>query len=222
MIDEPYYRHAGSIGYARRISSIARHKVYNLFMERIRPSPSDRILDIGTSDDTGVESNMLEQLYPHRNNLTCASLSDGISIQMSYPGVSHVRIVAGEPLPFEDNAFSIVHSNAVLEHAGSGIQQRQFIKEMCRVAPRRFLAVPNRGFPIEHHTCLPLVHYLPKMWFRRILRKTHFDIWSHEENLNYVAASDLLEMWPDEVAPTIVYSGIGIGPWKSNVVAYQV
>ncbi|MEI6349755.1 MAG: methyltransferase domain-containing protein [Verrucomicrobiota bacterium] len=219
-VDERYYRHAGSISFARRVSSLARRRVHELFMQRLQPKPGDRILDIGVSDETEIEANMLEQLYPDRENITCASLSDGKSILSAYPGVQHVQIRAGEPLPFSDNAFDIVYSNAVIEHTGSGTDQRKFIAEMCRVAPRRFLVAPNRMFPIEHHTGLPLVHYLPKAWFRKLLRGTRYDIWSYEENLNYVSASDLRAMWPGN-DPTIVYSGIGFGRWKSNLVAYS-
>jgi hypothetical protein len=178
-------------------------------------------LDIGTSDDTGLESNMLEQLYPHRENITCASLTDGKKIVEAYRGVNHARIEAGRALPFADNAFDIVYSNAVLEHAGSHDAQRRFIEEMCRVGRRRFLVVPNRFFPIEHHTCLPFVHYLPKSWFRKLLRNTRFDVWSHEENLNYVSSANLKAMWPGKLAATVVYSGIGVGILKSNLVAYQ-
>lgn len=220
-VDGTYYRHTGSMGFARRISTIARRRVHDLFMQKMRPAPQQRILDIGTSDDTGIEANMLEQLYPHRENLTCASLTDGQAILAAYPGVRHVRIVAGEPLPFSDHAFDIVYSNAVLEHVGSQSQQGKFITEMCRVAPRRFLVIPNRGFPIEPHTCLPLVHYLPKTWFRRLLRNTPYDFWSHEANLNYISAPALRAMWPDPRQPTVVYAGIGLGPWKSNLVVHQ-
>jgi len=220
-VDGTYYRHTGSMGFARRISTIARRRVHDLFMQKMRPTPQQRILDIGTSDDTGIEANMLEQLYPHRENLTCASLTDGHAILSAYPGVRHVRIVAGEPLPFSDHAFDIVYSNAVLEHVGSQSQQGKFIAEMCRVAPRRFLAVPNRGFPIESHTCLPLVHYLPKKWFRRLLCNTRYDFWSQEANLNYISAPALRAMWSGDGQPTIAYTGIGLGPWKSNLVIYQ-
>jgi hypothetical protein len=92
---------------------------------------------------------------------------------------------------------------------------------MCRVAPRRFLAVPNRGFPIEHHTCLPLIHYLPQPWFRTLLRNTRYDFWSREENLNYISVSDICVMWPEANKPKFAYAGIGLGPWKSNLVIYQ-
>lgn len=220
QVDARYHQHTGS-RITRRISAIARRSVHDLFMQTMQPKPANRILDIGASDDTGPDSNMLEQLYPHRRNLTCASLTDGKSILAAYPGVHHVRIAAGEPLPFDDNAFDIVYSNAVLEHAGSRLRQQKFVEEMCRVAPRRFLAVPNRAFPIEFHTCLPFIHYLPKRWFRKLLRGTRYDFWTHEENLNYVSAADLRAMWPDDSQPTVVCNGIGFGPWKSNLVAYQ-
>jgi hypothetical protein len=64
---------AGSISLVRRISAVARRRAHDLFMQKMQPRQSDRILDIGTSDDTGIESNMLEQLYPCRKNIICAS-----------------------------------------------------------------------------------------------------------------------------------------------------
>ena len=219
-VDRKYYQHTGRLNFSRRISVIARRRVHDFFMQVIQPQPGERILDIGASDDTGTDANMLEQLYPHRENLTCASLTDGKSILAAYPGVQHVRIVAGEPLPFERNAFDIVYSNAVLEHVGSRARQEKFVQDMCRVAPRRFLVVPNRAFPIEPHTCLPLIHYLPPAWFRKLLHQTRYDFWSHEENLNYVSARALQAMWPGK-APSIAYQGIGFSFCKSNLVIYE-
>ena len=171
-------------------------------MLKLKPKPGDRILDVGVSNDTGIGSNMLEQLYPCRENPTCASLTDGKLILAAYPGVHHVQIKAGAQLPFDNNEFDIIYSNAVLEHAGSRVQQGKFIAEICRVARRRFFAVPDRGFPIEHHTCLPLIHWLPKSWFRALFRGPRYDFWSQEENLNCLSTSDIRALWPGDGHPT--------------------
>jgi len=219
--DQRYFQHTGKMKLARRVSLIARRRVYDLFIEKMRPTPIQRILDIGATDDSGIESNMLEQLYPHREKITCISLTDGKAILAAYPGVKHVRIELGKPLPFGQNEFDIVHCNAVLEHVGSRERQKEFIAEMCRVASRRFLAVPNRRFPIEHHTGLPLIHYLSQTQFRKLLRGSRYDVWSHEENLNYISAAEILALWPNGNAPIVKYAGVGLGPWKSNLVLYQ-
>ena len=64
-------------------------------------------------------------------------------------------------LPFPDGAFDVVHSNAVIEHVGGRERQEAFVREALRVGRRVFLTTPNRWFPIEVHTRLPLVHWLP-------------------------------------------------------------
>lgn len=219
-VDAIYYEHAGKLPLARRVSYIARHRLCDFFFEAMAPSPTDRVLDVGVSDEIGIESNMLEQVYPQPWNLTCASLTDGAAITSAYAGVSHVQIAPHQPLPFADGEFDIVYSNAVLEHAGSAGQQRFFLQELCRVARRQFVVVPNRWFPVEHHTGLPLVNYLPKAMFRKLLARTRFSFWSHEENLNYVSAAELRSIWPGET-PRIAYSGIGLGMFQSNLVAHS-
>jgi len=219
-VDAIYYQHAGRLPLVRRISFLARRRLCQLFLKVMQPRPTDRILDVGVSDEVNIESNMLEQVYPYREKLTCASLTNGVSILEAYPGVSHTQVVPHQPLPFADQSFDIVYSNAVLEHAGSAEQQHFFLSELCRVARRRFVAVPNRLFPVEHHTCLPVIHYLPKLTFRRLLRGTRYDAWSHEQNLNYISASDLAALWPAQ-SPVITYSGIGVGPFRSNLIAYN-
>lgn len=44
-----------------------------------------------------------------------------------------------------------------------------FLKEIKRVANRAFVTTPNKFFPIEVHTCVPLLHFLPKKLFDKYL-----------------------------------------------------
>src|SRR5207244_2337653 len=116
--------------------------------------------------------------------------------------------------------FDIVFSNAVVEHAGNSEDQAAFIREACRVGKRVFITTPNRWFPVEHHTAVPLLHYLPKRMYRVILRNTSLTYWSHEENLNLLSRSEFAALFARDYPVTIRYTGIGMRPLKSNLVAY--
>ena len=53
--------------------------------------------------------------------------------------------------------------------AGGRDGQRQFVAELCRVAQRVFVTTPNRWFPLDPHTLLPFVHWLPEGRRPRVL-----------------------------------------------------
>ena len=76
----------------------------------------------------------------------------------------------GRELPFADGAFDLGFSNAVVEHVAGGRDgQRRFVHELCRVARRVFVTTPNRWFPLEVHTLLPFVHWLPARARERVI-----------------------------------------------------
>jgi SAM-dependent methyltransferase len=220
--DRAYHEHNRKIPLADRVGYIARRKMFNQFMQVMKPGADSKILDIGVTDDIDSSAaNMLEQLYPYRHNLTCAGITDGKAVETAYPGTRYVRITPGSPLPFSEQQFDIVYSNAVLEHVGSKEAQTRFVNEACRVGKKVFISVPNRLFPIEVHTGVPLLHLLPKPMFRALLRLFGFDFCAREENLNYIWAHELRSMYPRCKAAETVYSGVGIGPFRSNIISYS-
>jgi ubiquinone/menaquinone biosynthesis C-methylase UbiE len=76
-------------------------------------------------------------------------------------GVPLVR-ADGRRLPFASHSFDYVVSNAVIEHLGGPTGARQMIVESRRVARRGWLHfTPNRRFPLETHTGVPILHWLP-------------------------------------------------------------
>ena len=61
-------------------------------------------------------------------------------------------------------------SNAVIEHVGGRDRQRALVREALRVGRSVFVTTPNRWFPVELHTRLPLVHWLPDALSHRVYR----------------------------------------------------
>lgn len=177
-----------------RIAAHARRRMYARFLARTAIRPEETLLDVGVTSDRSYEaSNYVEAWYPHKNKITAVGVDDAAFLEEQYPGVTYRR-ADGLNLPFADNSFDVVHSSAVLEHVGSAANQRRFIEELFRVARRAvFITTPNRWFPVEFHTVLPLVHWLPKTWFRRLLKGTRYGFFAQEENLNLVDRGELLE-----------------------------
>ncbi len=157
---------------ADAISLRSRRRKLALFLETMRPTAETTVLDIGVDDsgfgELGVTDhgrcgtlNFFEQHYPWPERITALGQHEGKTFAERYPSIRYVQGNAAE-LPFEDAAFDIVYSNAVIEHVGGVEAQRRFVAEALRVAPRAFITTPNRWFPVEVHTRLPLVHWLPE------------------------------------------------------------
>ena len=138
------------------------------------------MLDVGVDDvsfgDTGGQlgchtHNFFEEHYPWRAQVTALGLHDGSGFRRRYPEIAYVQGDACA-LPFDDDAFDVVFSNAVIEHVGDTERQRLFVTEALRVGRRVFVTTPNRLFPIEVHTRLPLVHWLPDRYAHRVYDRT--------------------------------------------------
>ena len=159
--------------------------MYDAFVKVTEIAPEESLLDVGvTSDQTYEASNYVEAWYPYKDKITAVGIDDAQFLEQRYPGVTFCR-ADGRNLPFPPESFDVVHSSAVLEHVGGPDRQREFIVELVRVAKRAiFITTPNRWFPVEFHTVLPLIHWLPKPWFRGLLRNTRYRFFSFEDNLN--------------------------------------
>ena len=206
----------------RKMASIvslnARMSMFEFFMETMKPTPLTSVVDVGITPDTTLpDSNFFERLYPDRNRLVTTSIEDASFITEIYPGIQFVRTPKNS-LPFCDNAFDIIFCSAVLEHVGEESAQRNFIKEILRISKRFFIITPNRLFPVEFHTFLPLIHWLPQTCHQAILKKISMDFWSETSNLNLLTPSKLKRLFPKNSTLNIKYNFLmGI---PSNIIAY--
>jgi SAM-dependent methyltransferase len=219
MSDSPYYKDTGKIALASKISIQFREKMFDKFMSSIKPDANDTILDIGvTSDDSYQESNYFERLYPYKHRISCVGTEDGSHLEKKYPGLRFIQIHPHEPLPFSDNEFDIAFSNAVIEHVGDVENQRDFVLEMLRVSRSFFITTPNRWFPVEFHTAWPLLHFLPKRLYRKLLATLGETYWSKEENLNLLSRKELQALFPKELSLTV--DSVRILGLSTNLIAY--
>src|SRR5215813_1563132 len=201
-----------------RVAAHQRRKMFGRFLADTGVTADEFILDVGvTSDCTYQASNYLEAWYPHKKMVTAVGIDDASFLCARYPGMKFV-MADGLMLPFCDQAFDVVHSSAVIEHVGSLARQCGFVAECCRVARRAvFITTPNRWFPVEFHTVLPLVHWLPKEVFRAVMRRTGRGVFAEEGNLNLMTASDLSGAAAANQAFRHQVSSVTLGGWPSNL-----
>jgi SAM-dependent methyltransferase len=157
------------------ISLRSRRRKLQLFLDEFRPTSETSVLDVG-ADELGFGEadgcgtlNFFEELYPWPGRITALGLHEGEGFRARYPGIRYVQGDACA-LPFADGEFDIVFSNAVIEHVGGRERQRRLVSEAIRVGRRVFITTPNRRFPVEVHTRLPLVHWLPDAIAHRAYR----------------------------------------------------
>ena len=69
-----------------------------------------------------------------------------------------------------DFSSDLVVSNATIEHVGNSKNQLQMISNIIKLTKKNFLIItPNKYYPIDFHTQIPLIHWLPKNIHRKIL-----------------------------------------------------
>jgi SAM-dependent methyltransferase len=151
------------------VSLRSRRRKLRLLFDELHPTAATTVLDVGADEvgfggaggEAGCSThNFFEEHYPWPAQVTALGLHDGTLFRKRYP---EVRYVQGDAcaLPFPDDAFDLVFSNAVIEHVGGRERQQAFVREALRVGRHVFLTTPNRWFPLEVHTGLPFVHWLP-------------------------------------------------------------
>jgi len=187
------------------------HSVYAVLMRGFRrrrmrafersfaPSPATTVLDVGGSL---YNWRLLDAPFP----VTLVNVETPHDVGELPPHFTFV-LGSGTRLEFDDGSFDVAFSNSVIEHLGSWESQRDFAREVARVGRGVWVQTPARGFFVEPHLMTPFVHWLPRRWQRRLLRR--FTLWgwlarpSPETVERFLAETRLLtfrevrELFPD-------------------------
>jgi cyclopropane fatty-acyl-phospholipid synthase-like methyltransferase len=186
------YSVAKANSFSDRSIQKARQRMYRVLAESVDLEKVQTVLDVGaTADRTQISANFFENTYPYPERVTALSNQDASWMEEAYEGLKFQQGTALD-MPFKDGEFELVFSSAVIEHVGSYENQMRFISECMRVSQKYiFITTPNRKYPLELHTALPLIHWLPKGVHRKILQAIGRSFFAVEENLNLLTKGDL-------------------------------
>ncbi|MHC4212017.1 MAG: class I SAM-dependent methyltransferase [Planctomycetota bacterium] len=188
------------MGLFNKLSYISRQRKLKLFYELFCPTEQLRILDVGAqiSDSSKNQVQFIDS-YPWKHRISAINLlPEHISlIKNRYP---EIDAVVGDAcnLPWPDNYFDIVYSNAVIEHVGDLKKQKKMADEIMRVGKQWFVTTPNRWYPFEFHMRLPLVTWLPGDLYLQVGRLISFNhvtarytLFSSKSSLRLMSAEEL-------------------------------
>ena len=176
-----------------KIAYKARNKFFEILLNNTNYSKRKTIIDIGTTPSLDEVQNIILSKIKNNKNVTVLSNLDCKILLQKFPNIKKVVIGDGRKTNLPNNYFDIVHSNATIEHVGSHKNQLRFIKECIRISKKYvFIQTPNKFFPIDFHTLLPIIHWLPKKIHRKILKTIGLNFYSLEKNLNLLTLKDLI------------------------------
>jgi hypothetical protein len=80
-----------------------------------------------------------------------------------------------------------------------------------------FITVPHRFFPVEHHTAIPLAHYVDRT-FALACRAVGKSEWADEANLILMSKRRLRALAP--AGAVVAHTGLRLGPFSSNLLLF--
>ena len=175
-----------------KIINKKRVEMISLVKKYIKISKIKDLLDIGTTEDSSAGSSnifckMLNKIKIHK------SISNQKITNKRFKSTIKKSITSKFSKEIIDTFKSdLVLSSATIEHVGSLKNQITKVSNMISLS-REYVVIstPNRFYPIELHTKIPLLHWLPKTFFRKVLLLLNMKYFADEKNMNLLSKSDL-------------------------------
>jgi len=150
------------------------------------------VLDIGTTIDRENESSNF--IVKNLENIDYFKSISDQEISSVFFKKKLKKSITEDFSPDEIEEFSsdLVISNATIEHVGNYLQQKKMISNMINLSKKLFIiTTPNRFHPIDFHTKIPFIHWLPKSIHRKILHILRMSFYADEKNLNLLGKSEI-------------------------------
>lgn len=175
----------------KKILLHSRINIFKIFVENVKFNKSSKILDVGTTPILEPHENMIFYQYRWKNNITGFSNQNCNILKKKFKSNKFIKGDA-KNIKIKKNTFDISFCSATIEHVGSYANQKKLVSELFRVSRNYvFLTTPNRSFPFDFHTKLPLIHLLPKYMHRKILKVIGLNYFASEKNLNLLFSKDI-------------------------------
>lgn len=175
----------------RLASYNARKKRTRVFLESFSLNEHTKILDLGSGNGSHIHS-VIEDTKIAPSNVYIADIKpDAIHQGKNRYGYVPILLMESESLPFPNHFFDIVFCSSVIEHVtipkaniwhlysgksfkqNAAIRQKAFSDEIKRLGKQYFVQTPYKHFPIESHTWLPFMAWLPRVILIPVLKFTN-------------------------------------------------
>ena len=151
-----------SIQFTEKITLKKRLEIANLINKIIIKYKILDVLDVGTTKETGYCDNIIVK---NLKNVQKFKTISNVKINDPFFQIIIKNSITSEISEKNINKLKsdLVISNATIEHVGNLQHQIKMMQNIIKLTKKIFIvSTPNRYFPIEFHTKIPLIHFFPK------------------------------------------------------------
>lgn len=186
------------------------------FRRHFQLDATTRVLDIGSETGENIHLVLRETKVKPENVFIADIEAEAMEKGREKFGYQTVLLDETGKLPFADGAFDLVYCSSVIEHATVAKEkiwettgeeefknaawetQRFLANEIRRVGRQYFVQTPARSFPIESHSWLPFVAFLPRPRLIKTMRAANrFWIKKTAPDFNLLDARQMKRLFPD-------------------------
>ncbi len=179
------------LSFIEKIILKKRLEMKNKIEENINFNNIDSICDVGTTEDiSNKSSNFLIKSFANikiKNSITDQFINDDFFNNKIQASITSDL----QPAQIDQLKSDITFSSATIEHVGCRNNQKKMVENMINLSKRYIIiTTPNKFYPIEFHTKLPLLHFLPKVIYKILLKLIGYSYFAKIENLNLLSIRD--------------------------------